>query len=73
MIWIVHLKNACFWETWTPKSSWKILANTFSDSLAFLKFVFAGVNFGSYEDPRFPSHSHNYVWVMGMTIPNLFP
>ena len=24
IIWIVHLKNACFWETWTPK---KIVQN----------------------------------------------
>jgi len=32
-------KHACFWETWTPKNSLKILANTFSDSLAILQKI----------------------------------
>ena len=57
-------KNTYFSEIWTTKNSSKILANTFSDSLAILNFLFDGWRrplFFSYEDARFRSQSsvHN--------------
>ena len=66
-----------FWKTSTPKKTVKILANTFSNLLAILRKQIDLVAILrkqiSYGDYRFPSHSHNCVWVRGMTIPVPFP
>jgi len=74
--WIVcPLKILIFGRSEHLKNSSKILANTFSDSLAILKKKcrLTPANFVSYEDSWFPSRSHNCVWVMGMIIPVPFP